>query len=235
MVFVEKINAAGVALPLILEQVECGLGERALVGLDVHLQLGALETVAAAIDQHVALGLRLVVALVELQAIGTDHRVVAAQFGVALDRRDAVGLAFDAVSRDEGGGLLLRVFGQGFLQHAAGAQRHTGFGHLVPIARLGLHQAVCTQRTEGQQREQAAHRQRHGGRLETGLRMPTGQGRDTGLVSTAIQGEEVVDRADQKRATSRGSAQGVCRISGHYPLRDPARGPLTSGAKHPPP
>ena len=101
LVFAQEVHAAGVALAFVLEQVEGGLGERALVGLDVDLQLGAFEAVAAAVDQHVAAGLGVVGAAVEFELVGPDHGVMAAQFGRSFQHRDTVSLAFELFAVDK--------------------------------------------------------------------------------------------------------------------------------------
>ena len=129
VVLVEEIHALGVAHRFALEQAEFRLLEMPLVGVDVHLQLGPDEAVAAAVDQHLAAALDFAAAFVELDAVGLDHQIAPAQFGITLEHRYRIGLALHALGAHERRQQALVGRHELFFEPAAGLQAQTVRAH----------------------------------------------------------------------------------------------------------
>ncbi|MPN27218.1 hypothetical protein SDC9_174646 [bioreactor metagenome] len=100
-----------------VEEAIAGVAEEAGEGIDLQIQQRALIDIACPVDAHIALGRGAVLGHVVFHAVGADHRVAPAQFGVALDLGLDVGLARDLVPGDKYRQLRAHIGWDVLLQH----------------------------------------------------------------------------------------------------------------------
>ena len=164
---VYEVHTRGLAMGLGGQKAVARIAEKAVEGVHAQIQQRAVVQVAGAVDAHLAAGLGAILGHVVVHMVGVDHRVAAAQLGIALDGGADVGLARDAVATHEHRQLLAHLGRQGFLQPRTGAQRggrlDRRVGRLIAVAHLGQHgQRRAAQHQGHQPRQRTAQRGRHG-------------------------------------------------------------------------
>ena len=100
-VAVDEIHPHGLAMRAVAQEAIARVGKEPLKGIHAQLQRRALVHIARAVDAHLPRGPGHIVGHGVFHALGTDHGVAPAQFGVALDLGAHIGLAGDAVAQNE--------------------------------------------------------------------------------------------------------------------------------------
>jgi hypothetical protein len=103
------------------KQLVARIVEKAFERVDVQLQLAAFVDIARPVDAHLAGGGGQVVGHGVFHAVGVDHRIAAAQLGIAFDHGALVGLAPHALARNKHRQLRARRLGNLFAQLRAAA------------------------------------------------------------------------------------------------------------------
>ena len=131
MALVHKIDAIGLALAIVFQEVVARCLHKTFKGLDLQLQHRAFKHIPFAVNAHVATGLGLVAGLVVFKAVGLDYGACLAQDHVAFNDGFQIWAAGHAVALHKNrkfSGLLLR---QLFLQLAGGSKLQWFFGRLT--------------------------------------------------------------------------------------------------------
>ena len=128
--FIQKVQAHGLAMGIIISEIVAWLAEKSLERLELELQQWAFVDIASAVDADLAAGTRLVVGLVVLESVGLNDDIPLAQLRSALDDGLQIRPAVQALTADKNRQVPPHLGGDQFLQLAAALKRQGGLSQL---------------------------------------------------------------------------------------------------------
>ena len=97
---VDEVDTIGFPVATVGQEAVTRLQKESLEGLEPKIQRGAFKDFAGAVDLHPTARARLVLGLVVLEPVGSDHQVAATQHGLAFGDQVNVGPSRDAFAGD---------------------------------------------------------------------------------------------------------------------------------------
>ena len=145
-VAVDEVDFGRIAIGTIEQEAVIGIAKLALARIELQIQVRALVHVARAVDVYRAIGRDLVLGHVIVQALGANHGVATAQFGIAFHGGADIGLAGDGFTLDIHRLLLAHGIGILVLQQAAGTQWRRALQCRVQAGDRRSHGGSCSWR-----------------------------------------------------------------------------------------